>query len=630
MTAGDAPTPRLTPPDARGAAFGFELVGQQAPPPGGYSVELFAQQISTMRARFERLRRARDWQAPFQLTYLTFSERIFQALTARRFRDHAWATDMCCRFIEVYEHQLGRWQSRDPGLCRPWRIAFESMEDGKVNALQAMLLGMNAHIHYDLAFTTLGACRWAGDLPDSAARRSLAASRSGVPAGRYHDFLLVNQVGWESLSHIQDEVLSTFSRLFYWGNRLVRDVSKRVGQRVFLHARDTSWTQTTLLIHARDGVERSRVARVIDAYAASIADLLGGLTWRPDLLLESAGSWLRRWERLDPDVQSGLVELALDNPVVAELALRELAFVGADPVSVIETLLHRGAPRLAGTFGQLALSHAPLRRRQRLMRHLASAEGTVALEMVEQASALPVRLAGGAALERVHARHRQRLAQTRAALRDGRVARLPELSRALDAQAIELERKVGPAGAAAAPVELEAFLDQNPDRWIRVCATQVFPKDGTKTMSTTIERVMFLKETTVFVEADPGVLVHLAEKLVSRRFAAGERVVRAGEQHGGLHLIRSGSVRVSQERGGQRVSIATLGPRDSVGELSALNDTPPTADCDAVTDVETLFVPTEVLSHLLHQHPRLSIGLIRMLSQRLMETTLRVPAASAT
>jgi hypothetical protein len=338
-------------------------------------------------------------------------------------------------------------------------------------------------------------------------------------------------------------------------------------------------------------------------------------------LLESAGSWLRRWERLDPDVQTGLVDMALDNPVVAELALRELAFVGADPVSVIETLLDRGAQRLAGIFGRLALSHAPLSRRQRLLRHLAGEAGSAALEAVELHGAVPMSLQHGEAIERVRERRRTQLSHLRSALRDTRVARHPRLAAALDAQGLELERSVGPAAPAAAPPDVELFLRQNPDHWIRVCAADAFAEG---TMSTTIERVMFLKETTVFVEADPGVLVHLAEKLQPMSFAAGERVVRAGEQHGGLHLIRSGSVRVSQERSGQRVTIATLGPRDSVGELSALNDTPPTADCDAVTAVETLFLPAEALSHLLHQHPRLCIGLIRMLSQRLMETTRRV------
>ena len=62
----------------------------------------------------------------------------------------------------------------------------------------------------------------------------------------------------------------------------------------------------------------------------------------------------------------------------------------------------------------------------------------------------------------------------------------------------------------------------------------------------------------------------------------------------------------------------------ALGELSVLNGTPASADCTALTEVKCWFLPSDVLSELLHHYPRLSIGLIRMLSQRLMSATLKV------
>jgi hypothetical protein len=191
------------------------MIGQQSPPPSGYSVPLFESYIAAMSQRLDEMTRLDDPRAVFQLTYLTFSRQVLKALHAGRFHDRAWAIDMCCRFVEVYLHQLALWDARDPALCRPWRTAFEAMEEGRLNVLQAMLLGMNAHINYDLAFVTLGACRHAGDLPDdAAARRALSGSRGGVPVVRYRDFLLINQVAWEALPHVQDTVLARFNRFF--------------------------------------------------------------------------------------------------------------------------------------------------------------------------------------------------------------------------------------------------------------------------------------------------------------------------------------------------------------------------------------------------------------------------------
>ncbi len=128
------------------------------------------------------------------------------------------------------------------------------------------------------------------------------------------------------------------------------------------------------------------------------------------------------------------------------------------------------------------------------------------------------------------------------------------------------------------------------------------------------------------MEVEPTVLVALAEKLEERTFAAGTTLVSAGARSEGIHLIRVGRVAVAQHRGSERVAVATLGPRDSFGELSALNATTATANCVAETAVSTFFIPAEVLSHALHEQPRLAIGVIRMLSQRLTETTLKLGA----
>lgn len=390
-------------------------------------------------------------------------------------------------------------------------------------------------------------------------------------------------------------------------------------------------------MHAREGAERERVARVIDAYAASIADLVGAITMRPDQILDSATAWLRRWERLDPELVRGLVDMAHENPVVAELALRELAFAGAEPVGVLETLMRLGETRLAGLFGRMVLRSAPRRRRQRLERFLArgSAQAVAALEAMLAAGADPDALPARAPLDAVRARWLERLAGTRACRAERPLGADDTLDAALGgyARRLELElARLGRGGAAAAPTAappsvtaLRDFLSTHPDPWVRLCA-QKAPAGGDD-MPSLIERVLFLKETPIFMEVEPPVLVHVAERLERRAYAPGERLVTAGQRSDGLHLIRSGQVEVVQRRGADTQRIATLGAPEPVGELSALNDTPATADCVAVTPVECYVVPGEALAHLLHEHPRLAIGIIRMLSERLIATTLRVREA---
>lgn len=65
------------------------------------------------------MRQSMDARAVFEITYLVFSRQVLAALKARRFEDMAWATDMACRFVEVYKEQLALWNRRDPSRAAP-------------------------------------------------------------------------------------------------------------------------------------------------------------------------------------------------------------------------------------------------------------------------------------------------------------------------------------------------------------------------------------------------------------------------------------------------------------------------------------------------------------------------------
>ena len=95
----------------------------------------------------------------------------------------------------------------------------------------------------------------------------------------------------------------------------------------------------------------------------------------------------------------------------------------------------------------------------------------------------------------------------------------------------------------------------------------------------------------------------------------------AGVRSDGVHLIVDGQVEVSQTRRASVVPLFSFGPGESVGELSALTDGPATSTCTARTDVRTWLLPTAVLAELLDRHPRVAVGLLRMISRRLVLTT---------
>jgi hypothetical protein len=445
---------------------------------------------------------------------------------------------------------------------------------------------------------------------------------------------VINQLEWEAIALIQDSVLQDYSRVLYWGNRATMRATRFLGQRILMQARDTAWKQTTLLAHGRDDEELALVEQLIDAYAASIADLVHAVTANPTVLVANTVAWMRRGERISPQLQTDLLCMATRSPVIADLIMEELAFGGADPVGIVVQLLTMGQHRLAGVFGRSVLERAPRRQRQRFVafarRGTQRSADVIEAMLYSGAKLQPLQAAMNArpAFEIMRLRWRARLDGDLACLKSSTVG--SPLALALGEDARRVRAKLHGVGDMNRNLETpptfdadqaQAFLAAHPQQWVRVCAEE--HGEG-ELMTSMIERVLFLKETSVFMEVDVSVLVHVARNLRERDLRAGEAVVTQGEHVPALVLIADGTAEVTQSRDGGPVRIAVLGPHDPVGELSALNGTPATADCTAVTALHFYELPNEVLVDLLHEHPRLAIGMMRMLSQKLMSTTLKV------
>ncbi len=108
-----------------------------------------AQVIDEMRRRLLRLRRAGDWRTAFADTYLQTTIEIDAAVRRPRFFTRpAWIEAFDCDFAQRYFTAADCWGRS--GCPRPWQLAFKSAHSKQTFAFQDVLLGMNAHINYDL------------------------------------------------------------------------------------------------------------------------------------------------------------------------------------------------------------------------------------------------------------------------------------------------------------------------------------------------------------------------------------------------------------------------------------------------------------------------------------------------
>jgi thioredoxin reductase (NADPH) len=102
-----------------------------------------------------------------------------------------------------------------------------------------------------------------------------------------------------------------------------------------------------------------------------------------------------------------------------------------------------------------------------------------------------------------------------------------------------------------------------------------------------------------------------------RSYAAGERILTAGEVAPGLIVLLSGKAEVIQGRGlGRPETIVTYGARQFIGELAQLSARPALVDAEALEPVDALVIPSERLRDLMVQEANLGERIMRALILR--------------
>ncbi len=132
----------------------------------------------------------------------------------------------------------------------------------------------------------------------------------------------------------------------------------------------------------------------------------------------------------------------------------------------------------------------------------------------------------------------------------------------------------------------------------------------------TVERVLLLKGAELFHGIAGEDLVPVALVAEEAHFTAGEALIRQGERGDCLYIVVDGEVSIAIRGVG---TVATRGPKSSVGEMGVISHQPRSADCVALTDVTALRIDRADFWDLLAEQPALSLGMISALSQRLDE-----------
>ena len=102
-----------------------------------------------------------------------------------------------------------------------------------------------------------------------------------------------------------------------------------------------------------------------------------------------------------------------------------------------------------------------------------------------------------------------------------------------------------------------------------------------------------------------------------QKFAAGKTLFKAGDDPDGLHLIRRGSVTISNMVGGKEVVSSYVAAGHYIGEMALLSDAKRSATVRAAVNCETILLTAAAFNGVINRNPKLRSNIEALVLQRI-------------
>ena len=232
----------------------------------------------TLRALEALFRERGDRRAVFLTVYARVTREVAAGIERDTFENPVWVADYLVTFANFYRRALRDFEAGDvASLPGAWRLFFRATAAEDALVLQCALLGINAHVNYDLAL----------------ALRAVGIRHNR--AAKYADHRRINGILWR----LVDETLNGLAETYAPGLAVVADAAGLLGERLWFLAlvvgREGAWWIAVTLVELRGDRLRGVVRRVMGWFSTAVAYAMLGPNGYPRLL----GS-LRRLEAMPP------------------------------------------------------------------------------------------------------------------------------------------------------------------------------------------------------------------------------------------------------------------------------------------------------------------------------------------
>ncbi len=203
---------------------------------------------------------AGDRRAAFLQCYALMTGNMLQAVGAGRFDDPLWVDRLLHLFADYYFDALAQYETAPSAAPAVWRHAHGATLSRDLHVLQCLLLGINAHINYDLALA----------LRDMLAPEWAQLSES-QKLTRYQDHRTVNAIIAETIDTVQDQIIEKVDPRMDLIDRVMGRLDEKLLSGLISQWREDVWEDAQNLLRT---VHAESERRKIEAKTLKRAELM--------------------------------------------------------------------------------------------------------------------------------------------------------------------------------------------------------------------------------------------------------------------------------------------------------------------------------------------------------------------
>lgn len=218
-----------------------------------------------MLASLAEMQARNDRKAIFLDCYQRMTRNMLASIDAGHFEDPVWVDALLRRFADYYFQGLNAFLSDKGSSPAVWQVAHGAAGLDKTGPLQLLLLGVNAHINYDLVLTLLDQlhCEWEFS---SKQDREL----------RQRDHRRVNDIIAATIDEVQDEVLAAESPDLALIDRLMGRLDEWLIGKLISGWRDNVWDAAVAVLEESGEEGRKKILAEVEQNALRIARVMSG------------------------------------------------------------------------------------------------------------------------------------------------------------------------------------------------------------------------------------------------------------------------------------------------------------------------------------------------------------------